>query len=121
MLRSGGTVRGLTTAATLWVSAAIGVACAAGLFLAVSATAVVTLAVLVGLRIAKPTLLNRLGGGNQLVRLEYRRGFGTLGPVMRQLEDLGCRVRELQVEDDDAQCVECGGDSYGHHRGANQR
>src|SRR4051794_11218563 len=106
VLRSGRTVRGLTTAATLWVSAAVGVAAGAGIYVPLVAAAIVTMLVLVGLHFAKPRLLVRLGGVHCQVRIEYERGHGTLGPLIRQLEDLQCRVSKLHVDDDDEQRVD---------------
>ena len=47
ILRSGNTVHGLTTAATIWVNAAIGMAAGAGYFLLATVTAALTLIVLV--------------------------------------------------------------------------
>ena len=46
ILRSGKTVRGMTTAATIWVNAAIGLAAGAGLFVMATVTAAITLFVL---------------------------------------------------------------------------
>jgi putative Mg2+ transporter-C (MgtC) family protein len=46
ILRSGNTVHGMTTAATIWVNAAIGLAAGAGLFAMATVTAAITLAVL---------------------------------------------------------------------------
>jgi putative Mg2+ transporter-C (MgtC) family protein len=46
ILRSGLTVKGMTTAATIWVNAAIGMAAGAGEFATATATAVLTLVVL---------------------------------------------------------------------------
>jgi putative Mg2+ transporter-C (MgtC) family protein len=109
VLRSGRTVRGLTTAATLWVSAAVGVAAGAGIYVPLVAAAAVTLIVLVGLDLAKPRFFVRLGGVHCQVRLEYERGHGTLGPLIRQLEELQCRVARLHVEDDDEHRVDAPG------------
>ena len=47
ILRSGNTVHGMTTAATIWVNAAIGVAAGAGQFALATVTAALTLVVLV--------------------------------------------------------------------------
>ena len=47
ILRNRDTVHGMTTAATIWVNAAIGVACGTGQFLLATATTVLTLVVLV--------------------------------------------------------------------------
>src|SRR3954464_4763911 len=50
IIRDRGSVRGITTAAALWVSAAVGLAAGAGLWWVGVAGAVVTLLVLIGLR-----------------------------------------------------------------------
>ncbi len=50
ILRHGGVVKGLTTAANLWVTAAMGLACGLGLYVAVVATVVLALVSLVVLR-----------------------------------------------------------------------
>ena len=47
IMRSGQSVHGLTTAATIWVNAAVGMAAGAGEFLMATVTTVVTLVVLV--------------------------------------------------------------------------
>jgi len=52
-------VRGLTTAATIWVVAALGIACGAGLLLEAIATTVLVLVVLVLLRFVERALLSR--------------------------------------------------------------
>ena len=109
VLRSGGTVRGVTTAATLWLSAAVGVASGAGLYVALAASLALTLLVLVGVRIAKPRLLHHFGGEHRLIRVEYERGHGTIGPLIRQLEALHCRVARLHIEDDDDTSVDAPG------------
>ena len=50
ILRQGANVRGLTTAATLWVTAAIGLAVAAGAYLAAVVTTAVAVVTLAGLK-----------------------------------------------------------------------
>jgi putative Mg2+ transporter-C (MgtC) family protein len=47
ILQEHGRVKGLTTAATIWISAAIGMACGAGEFILASITAILTMIVLV--------------------------------------------------------------------------
>jgi putative Mg2+ transporter-C (MgtC) family protein len=62
ILREGGGVRGLTTAATIWVVAAIGMAAGFGLYvLAVGSTTLVLLA-LVAMRVIRPRILRFLPG-----------------------------------------------------------
>lgn len=73
-------VRGLTTAATVWLSAALGVACGAGMFhLAIFALILHYLAVfLVG------PLLNRLPSSNRNLRtvVEYESGHGVMHRIL---------------------------------------
>jgi putative Mg2+ transporter-C (MgtC) family protein len=109
VMRSGATVRGLTTAASLWVSAGLGVAAAAGMTIVLAVAMAVTLAVLVLLRLLKPWLMRRLGGIRRELSIEYERGHGTLGPIMRELEANRCTVGPLRVEDDDLSCLEVTG------------
>jgi len=49
ILRSGRNVQGITTAATIWVNAAVGMAAGAGLFLVATGAAVITVVVLAAL------------------------------------------------------------------------
>jgi putative Mg2+ transporter-C (MgtC) family protein len=100
ILRRGLGVRGLNTAATLWLAAALGVAAGAGAYAAAALGTGVVLAVLVLLRIATPLLL-RLGSTTTVLEIDYERGHGTLGPVLRSLAEAHGTVEHLEVEDDD--------------------
>jgi putative Mg2+ transporter-C (MgtC) family protein len=100
IIRSGISVRGLTTAATLWMSAALGVTAGAGAYvLAVAATAVGFL-ILVGFALAKPLIRDRLGPSRRILHMEYELGHGTLGPILRDLERVNCHLNALRLEDD---------------------
>ncbi len=57
VFRHGATVFGLTTAATLWVSAAIGMACGAGMFTLAIAATVFSILVLVSVRLFEKNIL----------------------------------------------------------------
>src|SRR5690606_33069945 len=73
-------VRGLTTAATVWVAAAVGMACGAGMVsLAVGLTAAHMLALLV-LGPVAAKLPNR--DSNRVLHLVYADGAGTLRQVL---------------------------------------
>jgi len=63
-------VRGLTTAATIWLLAAIGMACGAGLLVVALATTLLALVVLIGLRLVERLLLPRQSPGIQHVSIE---------------------------------------------------
>lgn len=59
VLRNGPTVFGLTTAATLFVAAAIGMACGAGMYGVAISTAIISFAVLTLIRIFERRVLNK--------------------------------------------------------------
>lgn len=100
ILKSGASVRGLTTAATLWMSAAVGVTAGSGAWaLTVACGAIVPL-VLIGLGVVKP-LLRRLGGALVVVQVDYARGHGTLGPITDALEEAATEIRNVEISDDD--------------------
>lgn len=83
-------VRGLTTAATIWLAAAIGMACGAGLLpLAVFATLLHFVAVLV---VAPLTRLMPMAGDRSTVTLTYADGRGVLREVLALATDLGCET-----------------------------
>jgi putative Mg2+ transporter-C (MgtC) family protein len=98
IIKGGASVRGLTTAATLWLSAAVGVACAAGAYSAAAIGAGVVFVVLVGLRLVTPAIVRRVGG-SCVLEVEYERGHGTLGPILRELEAIEGRLGSLRLED----------------------
>ncbi len=59
IMKHGATVKGLTTAATLWVVAAIGMACGAGCFLGAITTCIVALLALISLRFVEQSISDR--------------------------------------------------------------
>lgn len=101
ILRDGGSVRGVTTAAALWTSAALGMAAGAGQYLAGAAGVIVILATLIGLRTVRDHGVRRLGGRLQHVAITYERGHGTLGPIVAALEGAGGTVQRLKIDDHD--------------------
>jgi putative Mg2+ transporter-C (MgtC) family protein len=99
ILRTGLSVRGITTAATLWVAAALGLAVGCGLYVEAVTAAALTLVVLivlqlVGRRLQRPH--------RRLVRVEYERGAGTLGPVVRDLEAISVYPVRIHIKDENA-------------------
>ncbi len=90
-------VRGLTTAASVWLVAGVGMACGAGLVvLAVAATAAHLLIVLGYAPVEN--LLYRVRGGPQLVRIAYRSGRGVLREAIQACTGGGFPVTNLRVE-----------------------
>ncbi len=92
-------IRGLTTAASLWTTAAVGLAVGGGLFVAAFATTGIVLVILLAL---KP-LERRLFRARRRRRLavDLVRGTTTLSDVQRTLDDAGLDVAELTVTRDD--------------------
>src|SRR5690242_8050117 len=94
IIRDRGSVRGITTAAALWTSAAVGLATGAGEWALAVAGAVVTLVVLVLLRPVRTRLLT-FTASRYAFEVEYERGHGTLGPVLDAIADAGGHVDDL--------------------------
>jgi putative Mg2+ transporter-C (MgtC) family protein len=92
ILRDGVTVRGVTTAAALWISAAIGMATAAGFYVGAVATTVIALVALVALRRLKPIVRQRFAG--ETLKLEL--GLVPGASMRSRLGEL--RRRGLKIE-----------------------
>jgi putative Mg2+ transporter-C (MgtC) family protein len=101
IIRDRGSVRGITTAAALWTSAAIGLATGAGLWWVTAAGALVTLFVLIGLRPIGARLVAPLAMPVRTVDIEYEKGHGTLGPVMDAIRETGGELEDLDIQDSD--------------------
>lgn len=97
ILKHRGTVTGLTTAATLFLSAGLGVAIGAGLMIPALVAAGIALVVIYGLRLIKPVLRRNI---TQTVQVEYVQGHGTFGPLVRTVQDAGGSIEDLWVEDE---------------------
>ena len=107
ILRYGVNVRGVTTAAALWITAAIGMAAAAGFYLGAAATTVFALVVLVALRRLKPVVRRRLGSEALSLELELVPG-ASIRSLLGELRRRQLRVEGLKstVLDDGAERVE---------------
>jgi putative Mg2+ transporter-C (MgtC) family protein len=107
IIRDRGSVRGVTTAAALWTSAALGLAAGAGLWWVAAAGAAVTLLVLVGLRPLGNRLLTPLTTPLRTVDVEYRKGHGTMGPLFEAIRGAGADLEDLTIRDlnDSTRCV----------------
>ncbi len=93
-------VRGLTTAATIWVAGGIGVAAASGSFALVLSGLAVVVFVLVLLRPLHRLVSRRLSYQDVLVDLVYERGHGTLGPVMQAVDEASSSLKSLTIDDE---------------------
>jgi putative Mg2+ transporter-C (MgtC) family protein len=98
IIRQGLSVRGLTTAATLWVVAAIGVAAGAGYYSAAVLTAALVLLSLWPLRILAYRLFARARPGERRLEVELRPAQSAVA-LVGALEEVGARIETLELED----------------------
>jgi putative Mg2+ transporter-C (MgtC) family protein len=105
IFRQGGSIRNLTTAASLWTVAAIGLACGVGdLGTGAIATAVL-LASLIVLRPIRKLIRTRLGDDIEEIRVEIASGADT-GELLAALERVGpADVRFVRIERGDRTTV----------------
>jgi putative Mg2+ transporter-C (MgtC) family protein len=103
ILQQGLSIRGLTTAAALWVTAAIGTAVGLGYYSAAILTLAATLAALLGLKPLERTILYRVSGLRRKLIVETDPRF-RLADLRQSLEDFGAAVRSISfaegTEDD---------------------
>nr|WP_163510345.1 MgtC/SapB family protein [Fodinicola acaciae] len=93
-------VRGLTTAATIWVAAAVGMACGAGLPLLATATTVGHFVVVLGYPPVVRWLLGR-GHEPRILRVTYEDGRGVLRRLLSVCTDTGWLVRRVAVDSEE--------------------
>ena len=98
IIRQGLSVKGLTTAATLWVVAAIGMATGAGYYSAAVLGTAIVLVSLWPLRIAAHQLLVRFRPEEGRLVVSLPPG-GSAAPVLAELERFGARLESLELED----------------------
>jgi putative Mg2+ transporter-C (MgtC) family protein len=96
IIRQGFSVRGLTTAATLWVVAAIGLAAGAGYYSAAVITTAVALFSLWPLRIAAFRIVQRFRGGTRRLLVELPTGQSA-APVIEEVERSGGRIEVMEI------------------------
>ena len=97
IIRQGLSVRGLTTAATLWVVAAIGMAAGAGYYSAATITTVLVLFSLWPLRIMAYRIMPRLRPEEGRLEVELRPGATTVS-IVEAVEQTGGAVRSLEFQ-----------------------
>jgi putative Mg2+ transporter-C (MgtC) family protein len=84
ILKEGASVRGVTTAASLWAAGALGLLVGAGLLAEAVASLGIILVMLVGLRV---------------VTLQYEQGHGTLRPLLDAVRAAGASVEDVWIDD----------------------
>jgi putative Mg2+ transporter-C (MgtC) family protein len=100
ILRSGMSVRGLTTAASLWVVAAIGLAVGAGAYVLSVATTAITLLALLVLRPVRARLVRGLKTERQEFVLETAPEL-ELDDLVRRVKDVVDRIDQVRVEEEE--------------------
>lgn len=98
IVKDGIVVRGLTTAATLWLSAALGMAAGAGAYAPVGAGLILVMLVLVALRMVKPAA--RGIARSPSLRVTHRPDQDTLDSILRTVESAGPRIKRLSIFED---------------------
>ena len=97
IIRQGFNVRGLTTAAALWIVAAIGMAAGAGYYEGALATTAIALPSLVLLRRARPTLMRRLRTEFSVLELNLR-PEGDLGQALAVIAQANMSIQGMVSE-----------------------
>ena len=98
IIRQGLSIRGLTTAATLWAVAAIGMASGAGYYEAAVVTTALVLVSLGPLRIAAHHFFSRLRAEEGRLSIALRAGAGGAA-LVGALEEFGADLRRLEFEE----------------------
>jgi putative Mg2+ transporter-C (MgtC) family protein len=96
IIRQGLSVRGLTTAATLWVVAAVGLAAGAGYYSAAVITTAVVLVALWPLRVAAFRVLGRFRADDGRLLVELPAGTPP-GELIDEIERAGARIAAIEV------------------------
>ncbi|MCE5254392.1 MAG: MgtC/SapB family protein [Actinomycetia bacterium] len=99
IIRYGASVRGLTTAASLWTVAAVGLLAAQGFFVAALITTAVVVISLYGLRLIEDRLLYPHIGTSVGVRVHFRSpGYAPLAQLVGVLQQAHIVIKEMAVE-----------------------
>lgn len=91
-------VRGLTTAATIWLTCAVGMACGGGLPILALATTAVHFLVVRGYPLLFARMMPGAEEGSFEVRLTYRTGTALLPRLMETCTRRGFRIQEVKVD-----------------------
>ena len=98
-----GAIRGLTTAATIWETAAIGMACGAGLWWLALAGTVLHFIVIALLTPLVQFILMRAHGHKVTLTVHYTPGHGVLSTLLGQVSSLGWNVSGVSTRTDSSE------------------
>jgi putative Mg2+ transporter-C (MgtC) family protein len=105
IVKYGASVKGLTTAASMWVTAAIGLAVGLGEYLVAVVTTGALLVSLVGLRAPRRWLVERVGSRRQTVMITPT-SPAAIGDIVSALHGRpGVEVRSLSIRKEDGETV----------------
>lgn len=96
MIRTGFTVSGITTAATLWFAAALGLAAGFGMYLVAIVALAVALVVMVGFAPIRKRI-HRV----QRLEIKYVPGHATMTPLFQSLNAVGAVVHNMTLNEAD--------------------
>jgi putative Mg2+ transporter-C (MgtC) family protein len=101
ILKYGATVKGLTTAASLWVTAAIGMGAALGSYFTTTATTLLLLLALVGLRAPRRWLVRRYARGRDTAVIRIARGYAASGVIaaLDELRDVSIQSMSVREQE----------------------
>jgi putative Mg2+ transporter-C (MgtC) family protein len=97
ILKHGASIRGLTTAASLWVTAAVGLAAGVGSLVAAAITTGALLLSLTGLRVPRRFIRDRLSRGRRTVLIQLGPGADPKGAVEQILALPDVTVRRISL------------------------
>jgi putative Mg2+ transporter-C (MgtC) family protein len=96
IIRDGLSVRGLTTAATLWVVAAIGMASGAGYYTAAVTGTVLTVIALGPLRLGAYNVIERFRADEKRFVVELQEGQSAV-PLLHEIEARGAHIQHFEL------------------------
>lgn len=103
IMRTGNNIMGLTTAASLWVSAGIGLAIGAGYYLGAIVTAAIVLLTLMSLGVLEKKKLMRKYKGIEVVGLNRPGLIGNIGTLFARY---GISIRDIKIVSNEFQCAD---------------
>ncbi len=98
IIRRGLDVRGLTTAASLWAAAAIGLASGAGYYFGAAATTAVVLAALYLLRGVRVYVVSRFRTAFGVLNVHFADAGSEISSVLAIIESRGVKIRNTDAE-----------------------
>ena len=103
VMRNGSSVHGITTAATLWIAAGIGMACGAGQYGIALITTCLSVLVLIGIKELERTVLATMKRSNKRLRVSLRCEKCNVNDIQNYIMDKFPNVNEIKKVDSDGE------------------